>query len=241
MNNFTAVVEFASIPEMRYTGDNQTAITNPTLRLMTPYGSGDAFTINSVAWGRVAEQVSKMEFGSIALVSGQLNVMRVDREGFKESVASLKINKIVMMVDNLIEYNEISILGNVGQDVDVRYFDSGKNKAGFSLAVRRTREETDWFPIELWGDTAKIAEKYIEKGSKVGVVGSLKMDSWTDKKTGEVRTKPVISGDRITLAGKNQDQAASETTQSTYQKAPLATSPSTARETKEPDFDDIPF
>lgn len=241
MNNFIAIARFSSIPDLRYTGDNQTAITNPTIELMTRYGTGETFSINSVAWGKVAEQVASMKDGAIALVSGQLNVLRVDRGDFKESIASFKIAEVIMTLDHLIPFNQISILGNVGQAVDSRYFDSGKNKASFSLAVRRTKEETDWFAIELWGDSAKVAEKYVEKGSKVGVTGHLKLESWTDKNTGEVRTKPVIVGDRIELAGKNGSESIGETSQSTYQKAPLATSYSTPSEAKEPDFDDIPF
>ena len=252
MNTFTAVVKFISIPDIRYAGDNQTAVIKPTIELLAPYGSGDTFTISSVAWGKVAEQLSKMDDGLIAFVTGQLNVLKVDRDGFKESIASFKITRIITTLDRMVDFNELSVLGNVGQDVDVRYFDSGKNKSGFSLAVRRSREETDWFPIELWGDTAKIAEKYVEKGSKVGVVGHLKLDSWTDKNTGEVRTKPVIVGDRITLAGRNQDQSVGETTQYEYQHEPLAKSQkapssSTIAQSRhdtqgdEPDFDDIPF
>ena len=52
MNTFTAVVKFISIPDLRYAGEKQTAIVNPTIELLAPYGSGDTFTIDSVAWGK---------------------------------------------------------------------------------------------------------------------------------------------------------------------------------------------
>ena len=256
MNIFTAVVKFVRRPDMRYTGDNQTAAINPTLELLAKYGSGDSFTINSVAWGKTAEQISKMPEGSIAFVAGQLNILKVDRGDFKESIASFKIEEIIAPMDMLIPFNMIGISGNVGQDVEVRYFDSGKNNAKLTLAVRRGKDDPDWFPIEIWGAPAKIAEKYVEKGSRVSIKGHLKQDSWTDKKTGEVRTKPVVVADQIGLEGKNQvSEASSETTQSTSQLQSSNWSDTKGRPAidskwehsrhdphdTEPDFDDIPF
>ena len=242
MNNFTAVVKIASTPELKYVGENQTAYTNPTLELMTRYGTGDLFVIDSVAWGKAAEHLSRMEIGAIALVTGQLNVLKVDRGDLKESIASMKISTIVTTIDNLIPFNEIAILGNVGQEVESRSFDSQKNNAKFTLAVRRTKDDTDWFPVEFWGKPATVAGKYVEKGSKVGVVGHLKLDSWTDKVTGALRTRPVIVGDRLTLAGKSigefeNDRGTEQTT--AYQQPAAAKLPSA--EEAEPHFDDIPF
>ena len=252
MNIFTAVVKLVRKSDIRYAGDNQTAVINPTLELLAKYGSNDSFTIDSVAWGKTAEQISKMDDGSIAFVAGQLNIMKVDRGDFKESIASFKIEEIITTVDKLIPFNMIGISGNVGQDVEVKYFDSGKNNAKFTLAVRRGKDDPDWFPIEIWGAPAKVAEKYVEKGSRVSVKGHLKQDSWTDKKTGEVRTKPVVVADQIGLEGKNQDsESSAETTQSARSlqssnwsdsKGHSATKvEQSGNETEEPDFDDIPF
>ena len=253
MNIFTAVVKFVCSSELRYAGDNQTAVINPTLELLAKYGSNDSFTINGVAWGKTAEQIANMDEGSIAFVAGQLNIRKVDRGDFKESIASFKIEEIIAPMDMLIPFNMIGISGNVGQDVDVKYFDaSGKNNAKFTLAVRRGKDDPDWFPIEIWGAPAKVAEKYVEKGSRVSVKGHLKQDSWTDKKTGEVRTKPVVVADQIGLEGKNQDsESGGETnqatrtsnSQATYQKPPAAASTweHSSNEAVEPDFDDIPF
>ena len=257
MNIFTAVVKFVCSSDMRYVGDNQTAVINATLELLAKYGSNDSFTIDSVAWGKTAEQIAKMDDGSIAFIAGQLNTLKVDRGDFKESIASFKIEEIIAPMDMLIPFNMIGISGNVGQDVDVRYFDSGKNNAKFTLAVRRGKDDPDWFPIEIWGAPAKVAEKYVEKGSRVSVKGHLKQDSWTDKKTGEVRTKPVVVADQIGLEGRNQvSESSSETTQSTRQlqssnwsdaKGPTVASKwehssnEPVEPAVEPDFDDIPF
>ena len=256
MNIFTAAAKFVRRSDIRHVGDNQTAVINLTLELLAKYGSNESFTIDSVAWGKTAEQIANMDEGSIAFVAGQLNILKVDRGEYKESIASFKIEEIILPMDTLIPFNIIGISGNVGQDVDVRYFDSGKNNAKFTLAVRRGKDDPDWFPIEIWGAPAKVAEQYVEKGSKVSIKGHLKQETWTDKKTGEVRTKPVVVADQIGLEGKNQvSESSSETAQSTSQLQSSNWSDTKGRPAidskwehsrhdphdTEPDFDDIPF
>lgn len=251
MNDFTAIFKIASTPEMRYTSESQTPVVTLNIELMTRYGDSGSFTINCVAFGKVADSIANMEQGAIVMAVGQLNILSVDRGDFKEYIASFKISEIVAEMPTLIPFNKISILGNVGGEVDSKYFDSGKNNAKFSLAVRRTAKETDWFAIECWSDTAKVCDQYVAKGSKVGASGHLKIETWTDKNTGQIRSKPVIVADRVSLAGKGGDGA---TEQRAYQSAaqpatvkssntpPRSSGPSTAKpKAAEPDFDDIPF
>ena len=102
--------------------------------------------------------------------------------------------------------NSVTLVGRVGQDPEPRYFDDGKVVLRLSLAVKRKyhplerqvrniktgEEETDWFNLELWGRDAEYAGKYVTKGARVGITGSLNMDSWTDKMTGEERASPKI-------------------------------------------------
>ena len=105
------------------------------------------------------------------------------------------------------EINSVNLVGRAGREPDVRYFESGSTVANFSLAVnRRSRdEEPDWFNLEIWGKQAQIAADYVRKGSLIGITGSLKIDSWKDKNTGESRFKPVIRVDRLNLLGSKKD------------------------------------
>ena len=105
------------------------------------------------------------------------------------------------------EINTVNLVGRVGREPDVRYFESGSTVANFTLAVnRRSRdEEPDWFNLEVWGKQAQIAADYVRKGSLIGITGSLKIDSWKDKSTGEDRYKPVIRVDRLNLLGSKKD------------------------------------
>jgi single-strand DNA-binding protein len=104
--------------------------------------------------------------------------------------------------------NVVNLVGRVGGDPDVKYFESGKVKCRLTLAVdRRSRnsEQPDWFNLELWGKTAEVAANYVRKGKLIGVQGSLKIDRWNDRTTGVERSTPVIHVDRLELLGSKRD------------------------------------
>ena len=103
--------------------------------------------------------------------------------------------------------NAVCLVGRVGQDPEVKYFESGSVKCNLTLAVNRPtkNKETDWFTLEIWGKTAEIAANYVRKGSQIGIEGSLHMDSWSDRSTGASRSKPVIKVDRINLLSSKRD------------------------------------
>ncbi len=104
--------------------------------------------------------------------------------------------------------NVVTLVGRVGGDPDMKYFESGTVKCRLTLAVnRRTRnsDEPDWFELELWGKTAEIAGTYVRKGKQIAVKGSLKLDSWNDRQTGVLRSKPVINVEQLDLLGSRRD------------------------------------
>jgi single-strand DNA-binding protein len=105
--------------------------------------------------------------------------------------------------------NIVHLVGRVGGDPDVKYFESGTVKCNLTLAVKRftsqQNDEPDWFSLELWGKTAEVAANYVRKGSLIGVKGALKIDTWTDKQTGGNRSRPIIKVDRLELLGSKRD------------------------------------
>ncbi|NJL87145.1 MAG: single-stranded DNA-binding protein [Leptolyngbyaceae cyanobacterium SM1_1_3] len=104
--------------------------------------------------------------------------------------------------------NTVTLVGRVGGDPDVRYFESGSVKCSLTLAVNRPTsrsDQPDWFNLEIWGRTAEIAANYVRKGSLVGITGSLKFDRWQDRSTGAARSRPVIKVDRLDLLGSRRD------------------------------------
>jgi len=103
--------------------------------------------------------------------------------------------------------NTITLVGRAGRDPEVRYFESGSVVANLTLAVnRRSRdEEPDWFNLEIWGKQAQVAADYVRKGSLLGIIGSMQFQKWTDKTTGEERSKSVVRVDRLQLLGGKRD------------------------------------
>ena len=107
-------------------------------------------------------------------------------------------------------YANITIVGNVGNDVELRYLPSGIAVANASVAVNRrwndsntgeVREETDWYRVAFWRRTAEVAAQYVKKGDKIMVIGSrLKASAYTTR-DGEVAASLELTADRLVLLG----------------------------------------
>ena len=105
--------------------------------------------------------------------------------------------------------NSAVLVGRVGRDAEIRYFESGKVKTNFSLAVGRwdskTKEEvTDWFNVEVWDKQAEFAGEYIKKGRQVAVDGRISISKWTDQ-SGEERERFLIVANTVRLLGSKRD------------------------------------
>lgn len=108
--------------------------------------------------------------------------------------------------------NVIHLIGRVGRDPEVKYFDSGKVKCTLTIAVNRIKkdEPPDWFDLELWDKTAEIAANYVKKGSQIGIKGSLKIETWNDRNSGANRSKPIIRVDKLDLLDSKKDSQQSQ-------------------------------
>jgi single-strand DNA-binding protein len=112
----------------------------------------------------------------------------------------------------MMNLNVVNLVGRVGADPDVKYFESGSVLCKLPLAVdRRSRnsDQPDWFNLELWGKTAEVAANYVRKGKLIGVQGSLKIDRWNDRTTGVERSSPTIRVERLELLGSKRDNESS--------------------------------
>ncbi len=108
--------------------------------------------------------------------------------------------------------NTVVIVGRVGRDAEIRYFESGKSKANFSVAVNRwdsktKAEVTDWFNVDVWDKQAEFASEYVKKGIQVAIDGRIQQDKWTDKATGDNRERFIIIANSIRLLGSKRDIA----------------------------------
>lgn len=109
-------------------------------------------------------------------------------------------------------FTTVTIVGRVGKDPEVRYFESGSVVAKCSIAIdsrQKGEEKAAWYDIELWNKTAEVAANYVTKGSLIGVEGSLATESWIDKETGKNRSRVYIKGIRLNLLGSKGEQSPS--------------------------------
>lgn len=141
--------------------------------------------------------------------------------------------------------NSTTLVGRAGRDPEVRFLETGTCVANLSLAVnaRKSDDPPLWFNLEIWGKTAQIAADYVRKGSLIGVTGSFKEDRWTDRTTGEERTKLVVNVDRLDLLGPKPSQDGDPFAAAPAQPRTAAARPTKAtRPAAEPYPDDeIPF
>lgn len=107
--------------------------------------------------------------------------------------------------------NSAVIVGRTGQDPEIKYFESGKVKTSFSLAVNRwdakTKSEvTDWFNIDVWDKQAEFAGEYVKKGRLVAVDGRITVNKWSDA-SGEEKQRFTIVANNVRLLGSKKDEA----------------------------------
>jgi single-strand DNA-binding protein len=110
--------------------------------------------------------------------------------------------------------NKVILVGNVGKDPVVRYFDKGVAKATFPLATSETYTNqqgetitsTEWHNIVLWRSLAEVAEKTVKKGSQIYIVGKIKTRSYVDK-DGVNKYITEILADTLLVFDKKQGSA----------------------------------
>lgn len=111
--------------------------------------------------------------------------------------------------------NKVILIGNLGKDPEVRSMQNGGKVANLSIATSETwrdkasgerKEKTEWHRVVIFGNLAEIAEKYLKKGSKVYVSGSLQTRKWTDQSGAEKYSTEVVlqghGGELTMLDGK---------------------------------------
>lgn len=119
--------------------------------------------------------------------------------------------------------NKVILVGNVGKDPVVRYFDKGVAKATFPLATSEsytnqqgeTVTTTEWHNIVLWRALAEVAEKTVKKGTQLYVTGKIKTRSYVDK-DGNNKYITEILADAMYIIDRRQGTSASSSDNSGY-------------------------
>ena len=144
--------------------------------------------------------------------------------------------------------NKVILVGNVGQDPEVKSTQSGSMIANLSIATSETwkdkntgnqEERTEWHRVVFFGKLAEIISQYVSRGSKLYIEGQLRTRKWQDNSGQDRYTTEIVGSEMQMLDGKSSSGGQYEQGHSRPQPPPVAPPPSN---TGVNDFDDdIPF
>lgn len=152
--------------------------------------------------------------------------------------------------------NKVILIGNLGNDPEVRYTPSGSAVANLSLATSETwrdkqsgelQDRTEWHRLVFFNRLAEIVGEYLRKGSKIYVEGTLRTRKWQDKSGMDRFTTEIITSEMHMLdnrsggssSGVERSQAKKEVSESAT--SAVSTETKTDTETQPNEDDDIPF
>lgn len=144
--------------------------------------------------------------------------------------------------------NKVMLIGHLGDDVKMHYFEGGNSIGRFPLATnetytnKQTNEKvtnTDWHNIVVRNKAAEVCEKYLKKGDKVYVEGRLKNRSWQGE-DGQTRysTEVHVTDFTFLTSREGQSTTAAASSATTAASQPSSYSPPAQNA---PDDDDLPF
>lgn len=138
-------------------------------------------------------------------------------------------------------YQQTTIIGNLGNDPEMRYAPSGDAVTSFSVATSKTwtkdgqkQEKTVWWRVSVWGAQAEACSKYLAKGRQVMVVGEVEEPRVFTDKQGNARAALEIKASQVKFLGQKGDGG--------HDEQPQAATPAPAgKSAKAAQSEDIPF
>jgi single-strand DNA-binding protein len=106
--------------------------------------------------------------------------------------------------------NSVRLIGRLGANPETKELDGGKKVSRFTLATNETYKnskgekvkDTVWHNLVLWGKTASVAEKYLEKGNQVAIEGRIMNRSYTNKEGEKKFFTEIVVNELLMLDGK---------------------------------------
>lgn len=108
--------------------------------------------------------------------------------------------------------NKVILVGNLGNDPEVRYMPNGNAVANLSIATSESwkdqqgqlQEKTEWHKVTMYRRLAEIAGEYLKKGSQIYLEGKLQTRKWQDQQGNDRYTTEVIADQLQMLGGRNE-------------------------------------
>ena len=113
--------------------------------------------------------------------------------------------------DRMSSVNKVILIGNLGQDPDLKFSSTGTAICKLSIATSQKRkdqsgqyqDETQWHRVTLFGKQAEVCGEYLAKGKKVYIEGRIQYDKYTDKDGVTKYTTDIIANDMRFMENKN--------------------------------------
>lgn len=150
--------------------------------------------------------------------------------------------------------NKVILIGHLGADPEVRYMPNGGAVTSLRIATSeswkdqqtgQTQERTEWHSAVIYRKLAEVAGKYLHKGSKIYVEGSLRTRKWQDKQTGQDRytTEIIVNEMQMLDRANGQHGEDDESNRSTPGKPSASRYESSGKSAPAQDIydDDVPF
>ncbi len=108
--------------------------------------------------------------------------------------------------------NSVRLIGNLGQNPDVKDLNGGKKLAKFSIATHESYKnekgeritETQWHNLVAWGKNAEIISKYLKKGNEVAIDGKIHTRSYNDKEGNKRYITEIVVNELLMVGGKKE-------------------------------------
>lgn len=143
----------------------------------------------------------------------------------------MEINKIIIS-GRLVEKPELKKLG----DADLCNFRIASNR----IVGKKKTEKTIFISVDVWGGNASVCEKFLKKGSRVAVEGTLCQDTWDDKESGKKNSKIFIEANEVVFLD-SAEQSAKPEEPAKQTKATPASAPARKPAPVVKDDEEVPF
>jgi single-strand DNA-binding protein len=114
--------------------------------------------------------------------------------------------------------NKVILVGNLGNDPEVRYMPNGNAVANVSLATSESwkdqqgnmQERTEWHKVTMYRRLAEVVGEYLKKGSQIYIEGKLQTRKWQDQQGQDRYTTEIIADQMQMLGGRGEGQGANQ-------------------------------
>lgn len=161
--------------------------------------------------------------------------------------------------------NQVTLIGNLTRDPEIRFMQNGGDavtSGGIAMNESWTddrgnkRESVTFVDFEMWGKQGEALAQYCKKGKQVCITGKLKMDEWTDKESGQKRSKLKVRAYNVVFLGGPEEGQGGNQRQAPRTggegrpagggnqggtRAPQGGNQGGSSQSQDVDFDDIPF